>query len=63
MRRLVVRTLDDAVLGQFAAALKAERVATRQRQRLLVNVVVGFEANTAFENGLHFSFIFRLAIN
>jgi hypothetical protein len=51
------------VLGQFAAALKAERVATRQRQRLLVNVVVGFEANTAFKNGLHFSFIFRLAIN
>ena len=50
---LVVRTLDRLVLWQLLATLKTERVTAWQRQRLLVIVIVCFEADTALEDGLH----------
>ena len=50
MRALVIRTLDHAVLGKFAYAFAAERVATGQRYGFLIVMVVGLKANAALEN-------------
>jgi len=41
------------VLGHLLAALETKAVATGQRKRLLVLVIVGFEADSAFKYGLH----------
>jgi len=51
--RLVVRAQDYTVLRKFPATLEAEGVATGQRQRLLVDVIVGLEADAAFEDRFH----------
>ena len=50
---LVVGTADRAVLGHLPDALKAEGVAAREGQRLLVLVVVGFETHAAVKYRIH----------
>jgi hypothetical protein len=51
--QFVVRTLNSLVFAELLDALEAETVTARERNRLLVVVIVPFEADAAFENGLH----------
>ena len=49
MSNLVIRTLYHLVLVKLFNALEAERVTTRQRDGLLVVVIVRLKANAALE--------------
>jgi hypothetical protein len=49
MHNLVVRAGNSVVLNHFLAALETEGMTTGQRQGLLILVVIGFKAHTAFK--------------
>jgi len=51
MSNFVVRTLDNLMLIKLFDAFKAERVAARQRNRLLIVVIVRLETDATFKYG------------
>ena len=60
MTALVVRALDNSVLGEFSDTFTAEGVTTGERSGLFVVVIVGLEANATLEDGCFHCASFRL---
>ena len=54
VRDLIVGALNHLMLIKLPYALKAERVAARQRYRLLLIMVVRLEADATFKYLIHF---------
>ena len=49
MRTFIIWTLDNTVLWEFANALITEGVTTGKRDRFLLVVIVGLEANATLK--------------